>query len=56
MKKVNRDSGDYKAGYKEGFEKGLYEGEAKQAIIEIRGRELFNKEIRAKIACGEKII
>jgi flagellar biosynthesis/type III secretory pathway protein FliH len=45
----------YKKGYDAGFEKGLYEGQAKQAILELQGRDRFVATLREKIKKGEKI-
>lgn len=45
----------YKKGYDAGFEKGLYEGQAKQAILELQGRDKFIATLREKIKKGEKI-
>jgi len=38
----------YKRGLADGYDKGFREGEAKQAILEMRGRDAFLKELRAK--------
>ena len=37
----------YKRGLADGYDKGFREGEAKQAILEMRGRDAFLKELRA---------
>lgn len=42
-------AGEYKKGYNEGFEKGLQEGAASQAILELQGRDRFLRIIRNKL-------
>ena len=40
----------YADGFLQGFHIGFCEGEAKQAILEIQGRERFLEEVRAELA------